>query len=232
MSLLFYYAMMTSFAVHAILDAICLSITILDPYLYNFLSGNEDPSSYPSPHQIPQNQATVDNIENDSNPLLSPNFNSNQSDQTNVSGTKAFDWIANTIKKLRVSIVSKDIWKKWLRAIVLWTRPQWEYLLKLYPSLMNEDYARDVCSGHIHKTSCRLFMYWIGTMSLVRLMVFIFPVCPLFITLSLIYLFEFLVFQYEGLTLQIFLIPSKAKIMSFMALYMSLFSGLLCIWTF
>jgi len=207
MSVLFYYMMMTCYAVHALLDAVCLLVTLLDPYLYNFLL-NEADGEYHSP---PRGADATDS--SSKNPLLS-SANAHQQ-QAEVK-----------------SVASREWWKEKCRKVVSRTQPQWEFFLRLYPSLFSEDYARDVCAGHVHKTSCRLFMYWASTMSLVRIMAIYFPITPLFLTLSVVYFFEFLVFQYEGVTLQIFLLPSKSRIMSILAMSMSLFSVLLCIWTF
>lgn len=105
----------------------------------------------------------------------------------------------------------------------------WKTLLGLYPFLFREEYIAGL-APHVQKTQIRIFMYWIAAMSIVRFCAILFLAMPLFLTMSLIYFMEFLVFQYEGSVVHVLIEPSKAKTMSMLSAGMSFFSVLLCIW--
>jgi hypothetical protein len=207
------------YAVHAILDILCFTITILDPYIYNFISN--------IPVQEEELLHDQMDLQKDS-----PHFhasgvsiNNNNNHQNTVAQTPM-----QYMKNAFVFITHAKCWKINAQSALRSTQVYWEYLLHLYPSLFNEEY--NASPIHMQKAHARVFMYWIVTMSVVRIMAICMPCIPLFLTLSVIYFFEFFIFQYEGLTLRVFLFPTKAKIMSILAISMSFFSSIMCIWVF
>lgn len=101
-------------------------------------------------------------------------------------------------------------------------RPYWDFLLKLYPSLFREEYT-------MTSTENRYLLFWLACISMVRLFTVFQPTLILFILMSVLYIFQYLVFEYEGFTAKT-MHPRKARIMSISSAVMSVLTIFLTLW--
>lgn len=95
----------------------------------------------------------------------------------------------------------------------------WEKIIFLYPSLFKDENLDKV----------RYLLYWNACSSIVKFSFLVYPTAYMLVLISILYIFDFLVYEYEGFTANT-LIYQKARIISSFSLGMSILSIILCLW--
>lgn len=99
----------------------------------------------------------------------------------------------------------------------------WEKIIFLYPSLFRDSAANESL------ILVRYLLYWNACSSIVKFFFLVYPTFTFLILIAVLYMFDCLVYEYEGFTANT-LIPQKARLMSFFSLGMSVLSLMMCLW--
>jgi len=185
MSYLFFYSVLLLYAAQAMVDCVCMFVTIVDPFFVSILHAN---SYY-------------------------------ETEESSFVGTEDHFSIAKVRYRENSCFVR----------FLIFLRPCWETFLCLYTSTLFVDSIEVPDVFVMNKVRGRLFLYFMSSVSIVRVCALIHLTCGYFKLLSILYLFEALVFEYEGFTAKS-LVQRHARVMSVYSGAMSFFSLLLCMW--
>ena len=99
----------------------------------------------------------------------------------------------------------------------------WEKIIFLYPSLFKDPNSVESL------ILVRYFLYWNVCSSIVKLVFLVYPTFSLIILITILYIFDCFVYEYEGFTANS-LNYQKARLMTLFSFGMSILSLFMCLW--